>query len=98
MLFFLALFFEHLPCLKSYGGLGSENLYALAKWAWVVGMVANSILVIAIFFREQIAPIPTGFSFDELFSISAACALVLPAAVIRFCAMLQCSSYNSKKA
>ena len=100
ILFFLALFFEHLPCLKAYerSGSGSENLYALAKWAWVVGMIANSILVVAIFFREQVTPIPTRLSFDELFSISAACALVLPAAIIRFCAMLQCSSHNSKKA
>ena len=96
ILFFLGLFFEHLPCLKNYWRLGLKNFHVIAIWAWIAGMVINSILVVVIFFQEKIALLLIGIGFDELFSFAAATGLMLPAAVIRFCAMLQCYSYSSK--
>ena len=96
MLFFLALFFEHLPCLKNYGELGLRTFYVTAIWAWVIGMVVNSALVVAISFKDEITPMPIEVGFDEVFSAAAALALILPAAVIRLCATIQCHSYGSK--
>ena len=101
ILFFIALLFEHLPCLRTYARPGWKNSYAIAKWAWVTGMVVNSILVVVIVNREQLNQILiltdfTSVDFDEAFTMAAALSLMLPAAVIRFCAAIQCCFHNSE--
>ena len=102
ILFFLALFFEYLPCLKSHKYLPRKDLYDIAKATWLAGVILNMLLVIAIGYREQsllMLNLPDNLEaervFDTGFAIATIFCFMVPVAIIRFCVMMQCFAYGT---